>query len=99
MSVCGGLGSRKKGRGLSHGQGFKGFQVEGTAPATECRDPGNEKTVVCEFYLLSIRLFWGGNRLPDKILSSQRTAFLWAVTGLRIALLMSKGLSQSSLSG
>ena len=57
---AGGLGSRKKGRGLSHGQGFKGFQVKGTAPATECRDPGNEKTVVCEFYLLSIHLFWGG---------------------------------------
>lgn len=43
-----GLGSRKKDRGLSRGQGFKGFQVEGTAPATECRDPRNEKTVVCE---------------------------------------------------
>jgi len=38
--VCaGGLGSRKEGRGLSHGQDFKGFQVEGTAPATEFRDP------------------------------------------------------------
>ena len=30
-----GLGSRKEGRGLSHGQVFKGFQVEGTAPETE----------------------------------------------------------------
>ena len=34
-----GLGSRKEGRGLSHGQVFKGFQVEGTAPETEFRDP------------------------------------------------------------
>ena len=50
---------------------------------------------ICSVYIS----FGGGNRLPDKILSSQRTAFLWAVTGLRVALLMSKGLSQSSLSG
>ena len=50
-------------------------------------------------FICSVSFSFGGNRLHNKILSNQRTGFLSAVTGLRIALLMSKGLSQSSLSG